>query len=237
PDPIAEQPPDDRPAGANVQWVPGYWQWDGDKKDFVWVSGFWRDMPAERRWVMGYWAQTAEGWRWVNGHWAADVERDDQFVEPPPVNPDDGPDSQPPDADSFWIPGTWFYTEAGYQYRPGYWADYRPGYVWTPARYLWTPRGYIFASGFWDYALARRGLLFAPAYFGPAGYLAANFVYRPAFTIAANVLLNSLFVRPGYGHYSFGDYYGRPYQGAGYHPWHAYSARQYDPLFAYERLA
>src|SRR5262245_12410730 len=100
PDPIVEQPPDDRPVGQNVQWVPGYWQWDGERKDFVWVSGFWRDMPAERRWVMGYWAQTAEGWRFVNGHWAANVEKDEQYVEPPPVNPDDGPDSPPPDNNS-----------------------------------------------------------------------------------------------------------------------------------------
>src|SRR5205823_469126 len=28
PDPIREEPPDQRPAGKNVHWIPGYWQWD-----------------------------------------------------------------------------------------------------------------------------------------------------------------------------------------------------------------
>ena len=28
PAPIAELPPDQKPVGANVQWIPGYWAWD-----------------------------------------------------------------------------------------------------------------------------------------------------------------------------------------------------------------
>ena len=28
PDPIQEMPPDQKPAGQNVQWIPGYWSWD-----------------------------------------------------------------------------------------------------------------------------------------------------------------------------------------------------------------
>ena len=28
PDPIEEVPPDQRPEGANVAWIPGYWAWD-----------------------------------------------------------------------------------------------------------------------------------------------------------------------------------------------------------------
>jgi hypothetical protein len=39
---IEELPPDQKPEGDNVQWMPGYWQWDEAKKDYVWVSGFWR---------------------------------------------------------------------------------------------------------------------------------------------------------------------------------------------------
>src|SRR5262249_20927570 len=38
PDPIDEEPPDQKPEGDNVQWVPGYWAWDDDKNDFLWVS-------------------------------------------------------------------------------------------------------------------------------------------------------------------------------------------------------
>src|SRR4029077_8213631 len=41
PDPIKEVPPEVKPKGKNVQWLPGYWAWDPDKKDSVWVSGCW----------------------------------------------------------------------------------------------------------------------------------------------------------------------------------------------------
>src|SRR5688572_20408632 len=42
PPPVAEQPPDQRPDGDRVQWIPGYWQWDAERDNFLWVSGAWR---------------------------------------------------------------------------------------------------------------------------------------------------------------------------------------------------
>src|SRR6266436_5157285 len=51
PDPIAELPPDQKPEGDNVQWLPGYWAWDDDRSDYIWVSGFWRQPPPGRQWV------------------------------------------------------------------------------------------------------------------------------------------------------------------------------------------
>ena len=45
PDPIPEVPPDQKPEAENAQWLPGYWAWDEDRKDFIWVSGFWRVPP------------------------------------------------------------------------------------------------------------------------------------------------------------------------------------------------
>src|SRR5688500_17944976 len=41
PEPVEEVPPDERPEGDNVVWVPGYWAWDEEGEDFLWVSGFW----------------------------------------------------------------------------------------------------------------------------------------------------------------------------------------------------
>src|SRR5437868_492333 len=32
PEPIAEEPAAEKPTGKNVQWVPGYWQFDADRK-------------------------------------------------------------------------------------------------------------------------------------------------------------------------------------------------------------
>src|SRR5438876_1143917 len=37
PDPIEEVPPDQKPEGDNVQWIPGYFAWDDDSSDFIWV--------------------------------------------------------------------------------------------------------------------------------------------------------------------------------------------------------
>ena len=55
PDPIDELPPEFKPDGENVVWIPGYWAWDDERKDFIWISGVWRNTPAGQRWVAGYW--------------------------------------------------------------------------------------------------------------------------------------------------------------------------------------
>jgi hypothetical protein len=67
---IEEQPPDQRPEGAHVEWVPGYWSWDEDRGDFLWVSGIWRDLPPDRQWVPGYWNPVQGGYQWVSGFWS-----------------------------------------------------------------------------------------------------------------------------------------------------------------------
>ena len=45
PETIEELPPDQRPDGANVVWIPGYFAWDDEREDYLWMSGFWRDIP------------------------------------------------------------------------------------------------------------------------------------------------------------------------------------------------
>src|SRR4051794_30577268 len=45
PDPINEIPPDEKPDGDEVSWIPGYWDWDDDTGDFLWISGIWREEP------------------------------------------------------------------------------------------------------------------------------------------------------------------------------------------------
>src|SRR5512141_735640 len=54
---IEEVPPAERPQGNHFVWVPGYWSWDADRNDFIWVSACWRVGPPNTYWVPGYWAQ------------------------------------------------------------------------------------------------------------------------------------------------------------------------------------
>ena len=69
PAPVEEAPPDQKPAGQNVQWISGYWSWDASRDDFLWVSGVWREPPPGRQWVPGYWNQVEGGYQWVAGAW------------------------------------------------------------------------------------------------------------------------------------------------------------------------
>jgi hypothetical protein len=235
PNPIPEEPAAEKPAGKNVQWIPGYWQWDTDRKDFIWVTGLWRDMPANRRWVMGYWAQTADGYRWVSGHFADAAEPDNQYVPEPPENRDQGPTTAPPDDHSSYVPASWFYGDIGYSNRDGYWTDRYDDRVWVPAQYNWSPYGYTFCSGYWDFPFANRGLLFAPAYFNSPYWNNPGWFYRPSYAIGFGGLFANLFVGYGYSHYYFGDYYSRSYLGRGIYPWFWHSRYNYDPYWAHQR--
>jgi hypothetical protein len=52
---------------AKAIWVPGHWQWRGNK--YVWVSGRWDANPRGRTWVPGHWEKRPRGWVWVSGKW------------------------------------------------------------------------------------------------------------------------------------------------------------------------
>ena len=74
PEDIAEVAPDFKPEGDDVVWIPGYWAWDDDRDNFLWVSGIWRKLPPGLRWIPGYWVDAdADGdWQWVSGLWVPD---------------------------------------------------------------------------------------------------------------------------------------------------------------------
>ena len=61
PNPIEEIPPNQRPEGVNIAWIPGYTAWDDERNDYLWVSGVWRAPPPGREWVSGYWGRSAHG--------------------------------------------------------------------------------------------------------------------------------------------------------------------------------
>jgi hypothetical protein len=155
---IEEIPPEDKPEGDNVQWIPGYWSWDVDRGDFIWVSGIWRDPPPDRSWVPGYWSPVTGGWTWTPGFWATTESDEVEYLPQPPQSLEVGPSSPPPAPDRLWAPGCWFWIGSRYAWRPGYWVPAHPDWVWSSAHYVWTPRGYIYVDGYWDRALERRGV-------------------------------------------------------------------------------
>ncbi|HWY88837.1 MAG TPA: YXWGXW repeat-containing protein [Gemmataceae bacterium] len=236
PEPVNELPPESKPEGNQAQWIPGYWAWDDDQNDFLWVSGIWRVPPPDRNWVPGYWQQVNGGQRWISGFWGV---RADASLELLPAPPEPIAEALPPqpNADTIYVPGIWVNQESRYLWRPGHWVRCRPGWVWVPAHYYWTPGGYVFVRGFWDYELEHRGLLFAPVFLNPRIYVRPGWAYRPHFTIAADFLLGSLFVNIGTNAYFFGDYYAPAYAQRGFVPWIDYRIRGnvFDPLFSYYR--
>jgi WXXGXW repeat (2 copies) len=234
---IDELPPEQRPEGENVQWIPGYWAWDDAAKDYLWISGLWRNIPPDRRWVPGYWAEADGGWRWTLGAWVPAATQTVQYLPEPQPTLERGPSTEAPSADYVWAPGCWIYRGTSYQWRPGFWMLGQPGWVWIPDHYAWTPGGVLFVSGYWDYELDNRGLAFCPVMFHGTPYLAHGWHYRPSVVIATDLLLLHLWVRPSHGHYYFGDYYHADFGRAGFSPWydvHAYHYG-YDPMLAHYR--
>lgn len=235
PQPIPEQPPDVKPDGDKVEWIGGYWAWDAERNEFIWVSGVWRDTPPGRKYVAGYWEQSDGGWRWVSGYWAPVDGAEQPYVPPPPANIDQGP-SVPPPGDSYqYTPGYWVYREGRYVWQPGGYVLGQAGRVWVPPYYVWTSSGYLCVGGYWDYPLEQRGVLFADVAFGRPLWQTPGWSWRPQYAVPATAVLDSLFVDVRGGHYRYGDYYGRAYLDAGIHPWHAYAAKHHDPLYTHYR--
>jgi hypothetical protein len=234
---IEEVPPLQRPEGKNVTWIPGYWGWDDERSDYLWISGIWRSLPPGRQWVPGYWDQSRQGVQWTSGYWADANATEIQYLPAPPASIERGPNVAAPSPDQNWLPGNWIWQQNRYAWRPGYWAVANQDWDWVPDHYVWTPSGYVFVDGYYDYSVPRRGIVFAPVYFDGGLRTQRGFSYSPSMVINPGVFDSNLFLRPSYGHYYFGDYYGSNYANAGYSPWFSYqsSRRGYDPIYINQR--
>ncbi len=233
---IDEIPPAQKPYGADVEWIPGYWGWDDERNNYIWISGIWRDIPPGRQWVPGYWSQGDTGFAWTSGFWAPTAGNGQfNYLPAPPPTQEAGPTSPQPGANFAWAPGSWAWAENRYDWRPGYWFQAQQDWVWVPSTYVPTPSGYVYNDGYWDYSLARRGLPFAPVAFAPSVYGQQSYSYTPNYVLPVAGLLSSLFVRPSYGHYYYGDYYQSSSLGArsGYVPWFGLQQDRigYDPFY------
>ena len=237
PEAIEEIPPEQRPEGDNVAWIPGYLAWDDERADFLWVSGIWRDLPPGRQWMPGYWAEVGSGYQWISGYWADATQTEIQYLPAPPATAEVGPNINAPSHDHIWLPGCWIWQQNHYAWRPGYWAPMQPNWDWVPAHYVCSPRGYVFVDGYYDYSVSRRGVLFAPVYLNSGIYSQRGYSYSPSTVINLTVFTAHLFSRPHYHHYYFGDYYANNYSTGGYYPWFSYgsSGYGYDPFYARQR--
>jgi len=242
PAPIQEMPPDQKPAGQNIQWIPGYWGWDVSRNDYIWISGIWREPPPNNQWVPGYWHQVQEGFQWVPGTWipvsTGQGSSQPSYLPPPPQSLEAGPNSPQPSANVSWTPGYWSWQGTGYAWRPGFWAAVQPNWIWIPAHYVWAPSGYLFVPGYWDLPVANRGLMFAPVYYPQPVYAQASFVFTPSISIVGSAVTANLFVHPATNQYLFGDFYAQNFVSVGITPWFSFTFATgrpafYDPLFSY----
>jgi hypothetical protein len=217
PPPVPELPPETKPAGNDVRWVPGYWMWQEEKKDFVWVSGFWRDIPPGRDWSPGEWKKQGEEYRYEPGFWKPTTMnqwRIDLPEPPKPLNME--PNTPAPHTGMTWVPGGWVYSESAGQYawRPGYWTDPPGNMVYQPEHYRQTPYGYSYVPGYWDYNVEDRGLLYAPVYFDQPYWNTPGWSYRPSFAFnlgygagwGTGAFFAGLSIGPGFGSYYYGPY-------------------------------
>jgi hypothetical protein len=235
PEPIPEMPPDQKPEGDKVEWMSGYWAWDADRKDYIWVSGFWRTAPPGRAWVPGHWQPVdSDGWQWVPGFWNVAEKAELSYVPAPPAPVEERVVPAPGEG-YFYSPGIWVYRDGRYFWRPGTWIAYHEDYVWVPAHYVWTPSGYILVEGYWDHVLQRRGMLFAPVYVSPEVIVRTEFCYVPRHVVCHEFMIGCLFVRPACHHYYYGDYFEARYTDAGYVAFVDYrvGGRFHDPLYGY----
>jgi hypothetical protein len=242
---IEELPPAEKPEG-DYTWIPGYWAWDQERENFIWVTGAWRIPPPGTTWVPGYWSQTANGHQWVGGYWGpaatmaatgGATSAETVYLPAPPQSVESGASTPAPSPDHFWVPGCWYWVDGRYAWQAGHWSRCQPDWVWIPARYVWTPGGYVFLAGHWDYTLAKRGVVFCPVHFANAYYVDPTYHYTPSVCIETPLLTGYLFCRPAYCHYYFGDYYDPMYVGVGIYPWYAVHEHRYgyEPLFVYDR--
>src|SRR5208282_4537314 len=69
--PVYEQPP--LPAPGYL-FVPGYWFWDADATDYVWIPGTWVEAPQPGYlWTPGYWGYQGGAFVFHEGYWGTAI--------------------------------------------------------------------------------------------------------------------------------------------------------------------
>ncbi len=160
PAPIVERPSGARPQ-RRAEWVPGYWDWDPARAEFVWMGGVWQVPPSGTVWVGSRWMRDGDGWYRRPGFWSrrrgpVAVPTTNSNVAPPAWRTTGPPGDHPadkvadaPGADYFFIPGHYAPDGDQLRWKPGMWAQIQIGWDWIPARWVRRPSGWEFRAGRW----------------------------------------------------------------------------------------
>jgi hypothetical protein len=217
PAPVDEATPAAKPEGANVHWLPGYWQWDGDRNDFIWVCGCYRNSPPDRTWEPGQWKSVRGVWTYFPGYWRPTDGKNLVSNQPePPASKDEPPTAPKDNPNAMWVPGYWQHKNGQFEWQPGYWPASFDNLYWEQGQYVASESGFVFVPGYWDYPLEERGLLNAPVFFSQAQREKRGWAYRPEYAVSfgSNAgwgrggAFDALYIGPNYNSYYFGHFSG-----------------------------
>lgn len=157
PDPILERIPTQ--TAADTVWIPGYWDWDIELQDFIWISGIWRKPPPNHQWISGSWKKSDQGWVRLPGFWSAKPSEELTAIPiAPPASLEENTGTSP-GTDYFWSPGFWSYNSGTkkYTWMSGSWIPFDEEWILVPAHYVWRDKGFFFIEPYWDWNLTTRG--------------------------------------------------------------------------------
>lgn len=222
---VNERPPTLDEGTDEHQWIPGYWSWNNDLSNYVWVSGLWRRSPPGRTWIPGQWTEDKDGYRRSSGYWAEQSTAHVAGLPNPPASIDNGPNAPARRSDSFWHPGEWKYDGSSYNWTAGFWSRQYDNWIWQPSCYVQTPSGFAYVNGYWDFEPSVRGRLYVPVMFANSAISQPMLRFSPVYPLAnPATLMTHLFVRSGYRTCYYGNYYLPQYRSSGYAPWYSVAA-------------
>ncbi|HWB48709.1 MAG TPA: hypothetical protein VG651_06335 [Stellaceae bacterium] len=51
-------------------WIPGHYDWDPSRGNYVYTEGQYVEAPRENaQWIPGHWVETPTSWIWIDGTW------------------------------------------------------------------------------------------------------------------------------------------------------------------------
>lgn len=215
PVPVEELLPEAKPEGEGIKWLPGYWQWDSERADFIWVCGLYRNAPPDRTWESGHWKEVNSRWTYFPGFWRpTNAKTMTANLPEPPASTEDAPTGPNANPKAMWVPGVWEHKNGKYQWQAGYWPPAHENLIWVQGQYVATEHGYVFVSAHWDYPIEERGVLFTPVYFSATQRAKIGWSYRPQLALAFGShskwgdggAFDALYIGPNFNHYYYGDY-------------------------------